>query len=315
MANAFQTGYGFSFELSVFLSALALLAGGDLVTGIYSIGGADPRVPNTLGLAPGMSSHGTFEIDGSITREDTYFGDNSNFILQRWNEYVDIADRHEGQFKAEAQAEDNGLRYDYSRATNPWFFAGAIWFAVSHAERVFVYEGFANGTDRNADWDNVAPFFLNATCPPHWYRRGDPFTLPQAFAEAGALFLSNPRALGGNQGSVDYFVPLGVAQNLTELAHDPAALGCWVLETILDVAPGQVRQTILDHSGLYNGFLKGVVAPLFIDDGFFNCNVTTFFDEGLSSGYNDTIGKSAAGSPVNGAYPGIGVIKPHSDPS
>jgi len=315
IAEAFQTGYGFSFELSVFLSALALLAGGDLITGIYSIGGADPRVPNTLGPAPGMSSHGVFEIDGSITREDTYFGDNSNFILQRWNEYVDIADRHGGQFKAETQAEDNGVRYDYSRATNPTFYAGAIWFAVSHAERVFVYEGFANGTDQNADWDNIAPFFLNETFPPHWYRRGEPFTLPQALGEAGALFLSNPRILGGNEGSVDNFVPLGLAANLTELAADPAGLGCWVVENILDVAPGQVRQTFLDHADLYNGFIKGIVAPLFTDDGFFNCNFTNFFEPGYSEGYNDTLGQSASGSPVNGAYPGIGVIKPHSEPS
>ena len=67
-ANAVSIGYGFDYSLSVFLSAFGLLAGGDLVTGKYTIGGADPRVPNTIGPAGGLDKHGVFEIDGSITR-------------------------------------------------------------------------------------------------------------------------------------------------------------------------------------------------------------------------------------------------------
>jgi hypothetical protein len=98
-ANAVQTGYGFSFELSVFLSALGLLAGEDLVAGKYSIGGADARVPNALGPALGLNRHGVFEIDGSITRKEGYLGNNANFIKQRWDEYVDIANSHGGQFE------------------------------------------------------------------------------------------------------------------------------------------------------------------------------------------------------------------------
>ena len=107
-ANAVQTGYGFDFSLSVFLSALGLIAGGDLVSGIYSIGGADPRVPNTLGPALGLDKHGTFEIDGSITRQDVYFGNNANFLLQRWNEYVNESDAQGGEFNLATNAVDNG---------------------------------------------------------------------------------------------------------------------------------------------------------------------------------------------------------------
>ena len=106
-ANAVQTGYGFAYGLSVFLSALGLLAGGDLPTGKYSIGGADPRVPNTIGPALGLDKHGVFEIDGSITREDVHFGNNANFLLQRWEEYVNISQKHGGLFDFETQAEDN----------------------------------------------------------------------------------------------------------------------------------------------------------------------------------------------------------------
>lgn len=128
-ATAVQIGYGFGFGLSVFLSALGLLAAGDLVSGKYSIGGADDRVPDTLGPALGLDKHGVFEIDGSITRQDGHFGNNANFLLQRWDEYVEISEKYGGLFNEQTQAEDNGLRYDNSRATNPQFFAGAIWFA------------------------------------------------------------------------------------------------------------------------------------------------------------------------------------------
>lgn len=37
-ANAIQTAYSMSFDIAVFLSALGLLAGGDIPTGKYSIG-------------------------------------------------------------------------------------------------------------------------------------------------------------------------------------------------------------------------------------------------------------------------------------
>jgi len=106
-ANAVQTGYGFTYSLSLCLSAVGLLTGGDLISGKYSIGGADPRVPNNLGPALGLYKHAVFEIDGSITREDVFFGNNANFILQRWDEYVAIANKYSRDFGAQTQAEDN----------------------------------------------------------------------------------------------------------------------------------------------------------------------------------------------------------------
>ncbi|KAF2239705.1 Cloroperoxidase [Viridothelium virens] len=312
-ANAVQTGYGFGYGLSVFLSALGLLAGGDLITGKYSIGGADSRVPNTIGPTLGLDKHGVFEIDGSITREDVHFGNNANFLLQRWEEYVNISNQYDGQFGAATQAYDNGLRYDYSRETNPEFLAGVAWFAVSHAERVFVYEGLANGTATgagDANFANIGPFFLNETFPPEWFRRGVPFSLAGAFGEAAALFLANPRELGGNEG-LGNFVPLDT--NITSLT--PAELGCFVLENFLDLAPNQIQPTVVNNLDTFSGFVKGTVAPFFIDDGYFNCNVTTFIEPSASAGVNQTGSQSSSGSPVNGAYPGIGVIAPDSEPS
>lgn len=255
-ANAVQIGYGFDYSLSVFLSALGLMAGGDLVSGKYTIGGADARVPNTIGPAGGLDKHGVFEIDGSITREDVHFGNNANFLLQRWQEYVNETSQTGGLFNQKLNAIDNGYRYDISRETNPDFLAGVIWFAVSHAERVFVYEGLANGTTGIPDYNSVAPFFLNETFPPNWYRRGVPFTLAGAMAQAVEMFLMNPREVGGNEG-LGNFVPLGL--NLTN--QTPQQVGCFILENILDVAPDQLAPVIYDNFELYTSFIKGTYCP------------------------------------------------------
>jgi hypothetical protein len=74
-ANAIQIAYSMSFDVAVFLSALGLLAGGDIPTGKYTIGGRDQRVPETLGVPVyGIDRHGLFEIDASISRGKTLPG-------------------------------------------------------------------------------------------------------------------------------------------------------------------------------------------------------------------------------------------------
>lgn len=224
-----------------------------------------------------------------------------------------------------------GLRYDNSRATNPQFLAGAVWFAgkpavlninsetrivglliqVSHAERVFVYEGLANGTDQqNPNYANIAPFFLDERFPENWYRRGDPFTLPSAFQQAIDMFLLNPRQIGGNEG-LDNFVPTGGPDLSTQT---PAELGCFIVENILDLAPDQFHPAIANNFDTFLGFVQGTIAPFFVNDGFFNCNLTTYTRPSSSAGQVDGA-VSSSGSPVNGSYPGIGVIAPDSEPS
>ena len=212
---------------------------------------------------------------------------------------------------ADPTKSSQGFRYDISRETNPQFLAGVVWFAVSHAERVFVYAGLANGTTPNvANYDNVAPFFLNETFPENWYRRGTPFTLASAFGNAVALYLQNPRELGGNEG-LGNFVPLG-----TDLmTQTPAQLGCFILENFFDLAPGQILPAVADNLALFEGFIKGTVAPFFINDGYFNCSLTSFVTPSSGAGVDSSNSQSSSGSPVNGAYPGIGVIAPNSQPS
>lgn len=83
IANAVQTDNDFDFSLSFFLSALRLMVEGNFVTAKYTIGGADPRVSNTLGTAEGVKKREVFEIDGTTTRKDVNVDKNATFFLQR----------------------------------------------------------------------------------------------------------------------------------------------------------------------------------------------------------------------------------------
>lgn len=172
----------------------------------------------------------------------------------------------------------------------------------------------ANGTETgpgDASYRNIAPFFLNETFPENWYKRGVGFSLASTMQSGLQMFLSNPRELGSNDG-LHNFVPLQT--NLTDLSA--SELGCFALKNILDVVPGQLQPAIVKNLDIFNGFLKGVLAPFFTNDGFFDCDVGEFVAPSPEAGKEDTEpGVGAIGSPVNGKYPGVGEVKPDAQPS
>ena len=91
----------------------------------------------------------------------------------------------------------------------------------------------------------------HAAC--HW-----PF--PLRSSRQRKWFLANTRALGGNQG-VGNFVPLDLSTNLSTAI--PAQIGCFILENLLDAAPGQLDPTIYNNFELYTGFIKGRADALY----------------------------------------------------
>lgn len=163
-ADACQITLGFGYDTCIFLSAVGLLSGGDLPSGMYSIGGADARVPNTLGPSLGISHHGFFEIDNSISREDAFFGNQANFNLTRFEAVVETTKAFGGEFGNSAFAQERVDKYNEAKNNNPEFDAGVRWLAVSTAERVFIFRAMPNGTHETlADYQNIAPFFMNET--------------------------------------------------------------------------------------------------------------------------------------------------------
>jgi hypothetical protein len=126
---------GFGYDTCTFLSGLGLISGGNLPSGKWSIGGADSRVPNTLGPALGISKHGPFEIDDSISRIDTYFGNQANFNLDRWSQLVGITKQFGGQFSIDMFGAERKLTHEQSLNNNPIYDAGPKQLAVALAER------------------------------------------------------------------------------------------------------------------------------------------------------------------------------------
>ncbi|KAL8797109.1 MAG: hypothetical protein Q9195_000576 [Heterodermia aff. obscurata] len=334
-ANAIQTAFGFGYDLASILSGLGVIAGGDLITGKYSIGGADSRVPDTLGPSLGLDKHGVCEVDNSIARVDTFFGaefkipnsNQANFHLDRWQALLEDVAAHGNLFSQAAFTDEKKRSYDDSRATNPHFDAGPKWYVIAHGERVFVYRNMLNGTspgecshfdpnqiytgrvvvvrftqrptnvstDTAPDFGNVGPFFLNETFPKNWFRRPTPFPLADFLLDITSLYLGSPVELGANEG-LGNFVPLGTDPS----AMTPSQIACFVLANILDEAPGSVAINIVNNYNLIQGFLNGAVAPFFAN---YNCDLTDYTVPSASAG-EDTTGSSSDDGPaiVNGVY-------------
>jgi hypothetical protein len=61
--------------------------------------------------------------------------------------------------------------------------------------------------------------------------------------------------------------------------------------------------------------LRNIFAPLVTNDGLFNCPTMNFVKPGANAARSESGSQSARVSPSQGAYPGIGIIKPDSGPS
>ena len=139
----------------------------------------DSRVINSIGPALGLFKHGTFETDGSITRQDDYFGNEGTFPLSCWNALVSQANElNGGLFGRDLFTRERYTTFNTALSTNPVFSGGAKQFAVGSAERAFVYRGLPNETNPDvADFENIAPFFFNETFLRDWFRRATPYSL------------------------------------------------------------------------------------------------------------------------------------------
>lgn len=282
-ANAIQTAYSMSFDIAVFLSALGLLAGGDIPTGKYSIGGQDSRVPQTLGQPVlGIDRHGLFEIDASISRGDRYYGDNHSFNITRWNKLVSDANNYgDGLFNIEAVAHNAADAVDSSRATNPEFTFGGN-FAVVYATRALLSRPLANGTEPDVpDFQNIAPFYLNETFPKDWFRIPNSYSLVDLLGDIGGLFLFKPQPLGTNYNGS--FVPLNIS-----IPSAPADIGCLGASLLASAAPDEAEEVVQAVNALKDQVFSAVL-------GSASCNIADY-DTASGTSYTTSDENSDAGS-------------------
>jgi hypothetical protein len=206
-------------------------------------------------------------------------GNQADFNLARWNRLVGITQKHGNQFGNDAFAEERVLVYNEAKDTNPTFNAGVRWLAVTTAERVFIFRALPNGTDpTNANFANVAPFYLNETFPEEWFRRSTPYSLVNTGTDIATLLATSSELTvpGENQG-LNNFVPLGL--DIGQVS--PSSATCFLAAALFDEAPGVLTPALINSYTVVQSFLNGAVAPFFAP---FNCAVTQYAKPGPNAG-------------------------------
>lgn len=162
------------------------------------------------------------------------------------------------------------MTYDDAVSTNPEFYAGAKYIAVSIAERAFIPRAlptFKGGPNPGIpDEFNVEPFFVNETFPVNWFKRGTAYSLVNLAGDAADYLtdLDTFTKPGQNQG-IGNFVPFNL-----DLPTEPYAVGCFLFTTLADVGVSGIEQ---DAQHAVGEFVEQALAPLF--KGAFNCDFSS----------------------------------------
>lgn len=221
-----REGFNMEYELAAALAAFGMLARGNAFLDLLSIGGPSPNVPPLPGkidgpVAGGIATHGRFEGDVSMTRQDAAIGDNRNFQVDLYDELLitlgEFGDdspitgnrtvfnnRTMGEFKyrrfIEDQKANKMLQYHIGR------------FTLSYGEAAFPLVFFANGTTGILSVETMGSFFRNQTFPQNWHRRATAGGFDIVGDYAGVIFAFHEDVLpGANDAQGNY-----VADNITE---------------------------------------------------------------------------------------------------
>jgi len=214
------------YELAAALAAFGMLARGNAYLDLLSIGGPTSGVPPLPGkidgpVAGGIATHGRFEGDVSMTRQDAAIGDNRNFQVDLYDELLvtvgqfgddspltgnrSVVNNHTmGEFKfrrfVESQKADKMLQYHAGR------------FSLSYGEAAFPLVFFANGTDGVLSVETMGSFFRNQTFPKNWHRRGNAAGFDIVGEYAGVIQEYHLEVLPGANNDQGVYV----ADNITE---------------------------------------------------------------------------------------------------
>ncbi|GIZ48876.1 hypothetical protein CKM354_001191900 [Cercospora kikuchii] len=234
--------YNLGPRISAALAVYAIATTGNVVEGVWSIGGPLPEFPLTnplIGTGQGLSfSHNIYEGDSSIGRGDSYInnGDAHSLNITRFEQVYNIAvedgsDRYTlDKFRAKfEEAQDESI------ANNPYYFTGAFsTVVVVPAAYNFVINLMSNHSAEvpagYLDGYNFASFFGVDTSggpgnfkwlpgqervPEDWYRRPSyaPYEAQDVVGDVAIGYLAYPRTLkfGGNTGKVNTFTGVNLA--------------------------------------------------------------------------------------------------------
>ncbi|TFK17876.1 Cloroperoxidase [Coprinopsis marcescibilis] len=210
--KAVQEGFNMESELARFTTYIAHLLDGNPITDLLSIGGKTPRTgpdPPRPAIVGGISNHGTFEGDGSMTRADAFFGDNSAFNPALFEEFKGFSNRFGGGFyNLTVAAELRFHRIQESIANNPQFSIVGFRHLTLYAEAAFPVTLFVDGRKTGAqaghlDMRSAESFFKDMRFPKGFFRAAQ----PSGTDPSQEIFEAHPTVPGRNVAGVNTFTP------------------------------------------------------------------------------------------------------------
>ncbi|TFK21070.1 Cloroperoxidase [Coprinopsis marcescibilis] len=210
MIQAAQDGFNMDNQPAHIAAYAAHLMNGNLVTDLLSIGGktrntgSDPR--GQPAPIAGISEHGTFEGDASLTRGDDFFGDNHSFNQTLFDQFVEYSNRFGGGFyNYSVAAELRFQRIQQSIATNPEFDLRGFRHFTAFGETVFAVNMFTDGRKTGAeagqlDLKSARSFFRDGRYPRGFHRANK----PTAGEGVEIVLAAHPVAPGHNVGVNNY---------------------------------------------------------------------------------------------------------------
>lgn len=101
---------------------------------------------------------------------------------------------------------------------------------------------------------NIAPFFLNETFPPNWYRQFPTYNIVNLVNDLVYILQSSgaQTPLGQNEG-INNFIVSGIDPSKLS----PEQVVCMLLEAVMELSPGFISPMVAQNSELVISFLEG----------------------------------------------------------
>ncbi|KUJ08333.1 Cloroperoxidase, partial [Mollisia scopiformis] len=296
-AAGLEALYNMNPVLGAALAAYAVATDGNVVEGVWSIGGplpSDPLLGSLLGDGQGISySHNAYEGDASIGRNDAYLnnGDAHSLNITKFEQVYAVGGAEDRYTLDKFRARFETVQ-DESIANNPYYFTGAFsTVVVVPAAYNFVINFMSNHTAQEPsgclDGYNFKSFFGvtgqpgsfvwqrgQERVPDQWYRRptSNQYTAQDVFLDVGIGYAAYPNTLkfGGNTGTPNSFVGLNVA-NLSGGVYDAQDLfqgdnlACFSFSVLQEGIPDFLSNTLNSMSAvtsLINQYFGPIVGGL-----------------------------------------------------
>ncbi|TFK19789.1 aromatic peroxygenase precursor [Coprinopsis marcescibilis] len=218
--TAVQEGFNMNGQAARVATYIGHILEGNLLTDLLSIGGKTRLTgPDPPGASvAGLSNHGTFEGDSSMTRGDNFFGNHIAFNKDLFDQFVEFSNKYGGGFyNLTVAAELRAQRIQQSIATNPNFKFLGLRQLTAYGESVLPINLFVDGRKTGAekgqlDMDTALSFFRDFRFPKGFFRAAEPGGA-QGIQD---VFAARPFQPGRNVDGVNTFV---VDHSLGSLAN------------------------------------------------------------------------------------------------